>query len=82
MLEKPQPDPVPVEEPPPHPAEPLQITTPVIELQSLAPGRHARGAKIEPTFDSDDLRDFALEDENALVAIEEFEKMLREQPPG
>jgi len=24
MLEKPQPDPVPVEDPPPHPAEPLK----------------------------------------------------------
>jgi len=82
MREKPQPDPVPLDDPPPHPAEPLQITTPVIELQSLAPGRSVKGTKIEPTFDSDDLRDFAREDENALVAIEEFEKMLREQPPG
>jgi hypothetical protein len=30
MAEKPQPDPVPVEDPPPHPAEPLQLETPVI----------------------------------------------------
>jgi len=27
MREKPQPDPVPVDDPPPHPAEPLQIDT-------------------------------------------------------
>ena len=72
MREKPQPDPVPSDEPPPHPAEPLQISTPVIRLDG----------KIEPTIDDDDLRAFAAEDENALVAIEEFEKILRSQPPG
>jgi hypothetical protein len=72
MIEKPQPDPVPLEEPPPHPAEPLQISTPVIQLD----------AKREPTIDSDDLREFAREDEHAQVAIEEFEKMLRDQVPG
>jgi len=72
MRERPQPDPVPSDEPPPHPAEPLQISTPVIRL-------HGR---IEPTIDDDDLRAFAAADENALVAIEEFEKMLRSQPPG
>jgi len=71
MPEKPQPDPVPSDEPPPHPAEPLQISTPVIHL-----------AKVEPRFDDNDLRDFAREDENALIAIEAFEKMLRNQPPG
>jgi hypothetical protein len=71
MAEKPQPDPVPADEPPPHPAEPLQITTPVIRL-----------GKMEPTIDDDDLRAFAEEDEKALVAVEEFEKMLRSQPPG
>ena len=72
MREKPQPDPVPADDSPPHPAEPLQISTPVIRL-------HGR---IEPTIDDDDLRAFAAADENALVAIEEFEKMLRSQPPG
>jgi hypothetical protein len=72
MHERPQPDPVPTDDPPPHPAEPLQINTPVIRL-------HGR---IEPTIDDDDLRAFAAEDENALVAIEEFEKLLRSQPPG
>ena len=72
MPEKPQPDPVPEDEPPPHPAEPLQISTPVIRLHG----------KIEPTLDSDDLREFAREDELAHTAIEEFEKLLRSQPPG
>jgi len=38
--------------------------------------------KIEPTIDDDDLRAFAEEDENALVAIEAFEKTLRNQPPS
>ena len=71
MRERPQPDPVPSDEPPPHPAEPLQISTPVIRLYG----------KIEPTIDDDDLRAFALEDENALVAIEAFEKTLRSQTP-
>jgi hypothetical protein len=72
MREKPQPDPVPSDEPPPHPAEPLQISTPVIRLHG----------KIEPTIDDDDLRAFAEEDENALVAIEAFEKTLRNQSPS
>jgi hypothetical protein len=78
MREKPQPDPVPAEDPPPHPAEPLQITTPVIQLQAPAPARHE---KLEPTIDGD-LREFAREDEDALIAIEDFEKMLRHQAPG
>ena len=72
MPEKPQPDPVPSDEPPPHPAEALQITTPVIQL-------HGR---IEPTIDGDELREFAREDEHAHFAIEEFEKLLRGQLPG
>ena len=72
MREKPQPDPVPEDESPPHPAEPLQISTPVIRLHG----------KIEPTLDSDDLREFAREDEHAHAAIEEFEKLLRGQLPG
>ena len=72
MPEKPQPDPVPEDEPPPHPAEPLQINTPVIWLNG----------KVEPTIDGDDLREFAREDEHAQVAIEEFEKLIRGQLPG
>ena len=71
-LKNPSPTRFPSDEPPPHPAEPLQICTPVIRLHG----------KIEPTIDDDDLRAFAQEDENALVAIEEFEKMLRNQSPS
>jgi hypothetical protein len=73
MPEKPQPDPVPIDEPPPpHPAEPVLITTPIINLER----------KTEPTIDTEDLREFAEEDEHAQAAIEEFEKMLRGQVPG
>ena len=66
----------------------LHIETPVIDIQDLEhnPGPQTRvpnkGVKIEPTIDSIDERDFAREDEAALKALEEFEKSLREQPPG
>jgi hypothetical protein len=66
----------------------LHIETPVIDIQDLEhkPGPRTRisnkGVKIEPTIDSIDERDFAREDEAALKALEEFEKSLREQPPG
>jgi hypothetical protein len=88
MAQQPQPDPVPVEEPPPHPAEPLKIETPVIDIQDLEhkPGPRTRvsnkGVKIEPTFDADDARDIGREDEAAIEALEEFEKQIRQQPPG
>ncbi|HEU4591934.1 MAG TPA: hypothetical protein VFS13_13590 [Steroidobacteraceae bacterium] len=88
MTQQPQPDPVPVEDPPPHPAEPLQIETPVIDIQDLEhqPGPHTRvsnkGVKIEPTFNADDARDIGQEDEAAIEALEEFEKQIRQQPPG
>jgi len=88
MREKPQPDPVPADEPPPHPAEPLQIDTPVIDIQDLEhkPGPDTRvsnkGVRIEPKIDSSDIRDFAKEDEAALDAIEKFEKSLHRQLPG
>ena len=72
MSQQPRPEPPEPQEPPPHPAEPLQISTPVIRL-------HGR---IEPTIDDDDLRAFAAADENALVAIEEFEKSIKNQPPS
>ena len=77
MTQQPQPDPVPVEDPPPHPAEPLQIETPVIDIQDLEhqPGPHTRvsnkGVKIEPTFNADDARDIGQEDEAAIEALEE-----------
>jgi hypothetical protein len=88
MAEKPQPDPVPVDDPPPHPAEPLQIDTPVIDMQDLEhkPGQDTRvsnkGVKIIPRLDNTDERDFAKEDEDALLALEQIEKSLRGQLPG
>jgi len=88
MDEKPQPDPVPVDDPPPHPAEPLQIYTPVIDMQDLEhqPGSDTRvsnkGVKVMPTMDSGEERDFAKEDEDALLALEQIEKSLRGQLPG
>jgi len=88
MPEEPQPDPVPADEPLPHPAEPLQIDTPVIDVQGLRhkAAAHARGpnkgTRSEPKIDSADARDFAREDEEALDAIEKFEKSLNRQLPG
>jgi hypothetical protein len=88
MPEKPQPDPVPADDPPPHPAEPLQITTPVIDIQDLehqpGPGTRVsnKGVRIEPRLDSEDVRDLAREDEDAMVALEQLEKSLAGQLPG
>jgi len=88
MAEKPQPDPVPADEPPPHPAEPLQIDTPVIDMQDLEhkPGRDTRvsnkGVRVEPRIDSADERDLAREEEDALIALEQIEKAIRGQLPG
>jgi hypothetical protein len=71
------------------PAEPPQINTPVIDVQAVEhhppePGTHVtkKGAKITPLLDSEDTRDFAQEDEDALVALEQIEKSLRGQLPG
>lgn len=88
MPEKPQPDPVPADDPPPHPAEPLQITTPVIDIQDLEhkPSRDTRvsnkGVRIEPRLDSEDVHDLAREDEDAMRALEQLEKSLAGQLPG
>jgi hypothetical protein len=88
MPEKPQPDPVPSDDPPPHPAEPLQITTPVIDIQDLernpTPDTRVsnKGVRVIPRMDGEDHRDFAKEDEDALVALEQIEKSLRGQLPG
>jgi pyruvate/2-oxoacid:ferredoxin oxidoreductase alpha subunit len=88
MREKPQPDPVPTDDPPPHPAEPLQIDTPVIHMQDLehqpaaVPRVSNKGVKVIPKLDSTDDRDFAKEDEDALLALEQIEKSLRGQLPG
>lgn len=79
MIEKPQPDPVPVDDPPPHPAEPLQISTPVIHMQDLEhnPGPDTRvsnkGMRIEPKLGGADLRD---------LTIDQIEKSLSGQMPG
>jgi len=72
MVEEPKPEPVPAEEPPPHPAEPLQITTPVIQLDG----------KLAPTIDDHDLPAFPQEDLSAMSALEEFWKMIRTELPG
>jgi hypothetical protein len=88
MAQQPQPvpNPEPVE-PPPHPAEPLQIETPVINTQDLeyVANSHTRvsnkGVRIEPRIDDADVRDLAQEDEAAIEALEEFEKQMKVQPP-
>jgi hypothetical protein len=77
MREKPQPDPVPADDPPPHPAEPLQIDTPVIDTRVSN-----KGLKIMPKMDSTEVRDFAREDEDAMVALEKIEKSFRGQLTG
>jgi hypothetical protein len=88
MVEKTQPDPVPADDPPPHPAEPLQINTPVINMQDLErnPGPATRvsnkGMRVEPRMVSGELHDIAREDEDALVALEQIEKAIRGQLPG
>ena len=82
-FETPQPDPVPIDDPPPHPAEPLKIETPVIDMQDLEhqPASRTRishaGVRVEPRMDSEDRRDFAREDEAALDALAELERSIR-----
>ena len=84
MPERPQPDrapedDLPDQDSPPHPAEPLQLDTPLIDMGS-ATRVSTSGLRLEPKMDSADLRDFAQEDAAALDAIEKFEKSLRRQP--
>jgi len=68
--------------------DPPQMNTPVIEMQdvehqpSSATRVSNKGVKITPRLDDADLRDFAKEDEDALVALEQLEKALRGQLPG
>ena len=68
--------------------DPPQMSTPVIEMQDAvhqpSPGARMpnRSAKLTPRLDDADLRDFAKEDEDALVALEQLEKALRGQLPG
>jgi hypothetical protein len=65
-----------------------RIETPVIDMQDLEhnPTPQTRvpntGVKVEPRIDSDDLRDFANEDEAAIKALEELEKQIKRQAPG
>jgi len=88
MSQQPRPEPaVPEDEPPPHPAEPLQINTPVINMQDLEHIATSRtrvsnkGVKIEPTLNDSDRRNLEKEDAAAIEALEEFEKQVRRQPP-
>ncbi len=64
------------------PVEPLQITTPVIDIQDLE--HHAsvdtrvsnKGVRIEPRMDGADDRDLVKADEDALRALEQIEKLI------
>jgi hypothetical protein len=84
----PQIDHVPEDESRALPTNPPKVETPVIQSQDLEhqprpeTGVNTKGVKITPHIDSDDTRDFAREDEDALKAMEEIEKQYREQPPG
>jgi hypothetical protein len=87
MTQQPRPDPVPADEPPPHPAEPLQIDTPVIDVPDLEhrlrPHQRAvnKITKIEPTMDGGDQRDFLVGEEAVLEALEELEESMRVHTP-
>jgi len=84
---QPDPDPVPIQEPPSKPAEPLKIETPIIDVQDLehqvesSRAESAKAGRIEPTLDSDDMRDLFKEDQAAIDALEKFEKSLARMPP-
>ena len=66
----------------------LHIETPVIDVQDLehkaTPQTRVsnKGVRIEPSIDHMDTRDLAKDDEAAIEALEEFERRLKEQPPG
>ena len=88
MTQQPRPDPVPADDPPPHPAEPLQIETPIIDVADLEHRLrpHTRAVnkinKVEPTMDGGDPRDFLLGTEAALEALEELEESMRVHTPA
>ena len=88
MAQQPRPDPVPADEPPPHPAEPLQIETPVIDVPDLEHRLrpHTRTVnkitRIEPTMDGGDPRDFLMGEEAVLEALEELEESMRVHTPA
>ena len=70
------------------PVEPPRVETPVIQSQDLEhqPRPETRtsnkGVRITPHLDEQDHRDFAQEDEEALKALERFERQYRRQAPG
>jgi len=88
MAQQPRPDPVPADEPPPHPAEPLQIETPVIDVPDLEHRLrpHTRTVnkitKIEPTMDGGGRHDFLMGEEALLEALEELEESMRVHTPA
>jgi hypothetical protein len=90
MTETPQIDHLPESEeaPPADPAKAPKLETPLIQMQDVEhqPGAATRmntkGVKVTPRLDSDDQRDFAQEDEDAIRALEQIEKSLRGQLPG
>lgn len=91
MREKPHPNRTPIIETLPDPHDPPHIETPVIQTQDLeydtAPETRVsnKGLKVTPTMDpspTENQREFAGEDEDALVALEQIEKSLRGQMPG
>jgi hypothetical protein len=81
MAQPPRPEPTVLDD------EPLQINTPVINMQDLEHIANSRtrvsnsGVKVEPTLSDSDRRDLEKEDEAAIEALEEFEKQIRRQPP-
>jgi hypothetical protein len=94
MPEQPEPDYL--SSAPASPVEPLQITTPVIDIQDLehqaSPETRVSNKgvriepklepRIEPRMDSFDERDHGQEIEEALLALERIEKSLRGELPG
>jgi hypothetical protein len=61
-----------------------QVSTPIIQMQDIEhlPAMETRlsnkGTRIMPTLDSGERRDFAKEDEDALAALEQIERSMRE----
>lgn len=88
-LKTPQIDHVPEDSlPEPDQAAAPRIDTPLIQSQDVEHQARPetrvsnKGVKITPHLDEQDRRDFAKEDEEALRAIEEFERQYRRQAPG
>lgn len=88
MSETPQIDHLPEDESDALPVVAPKVETPIIQSQDLEhqPRPDTRvsnkGIRVTPHLDSEDQRDFAKEDEDALKAMEEIERQYREQAPG